>query len=64
MNFTDEEKDTLYARSQKCMGLNCKETNYKKLQIDHKDKWSNGGPSVLDNARLLCASCNGSGNYN
>ncbi|MCL2539925.1 MAG: HNH endonuclease [Firmicutes bacterium] len=62
--FASEDKDVLYGRSQKCAGLNCKETNYKKLEVDHIKKWSEGGPTVLDNARLLCKSCNASEKYN
>jgi hypothetical protein len=62
--FTDNDKDLLYARSQRCAGLYCNENNYKKLEVDHITKWSKGGKTILDNARLLCKSCNSSGKYN
>jgi hypothetical protein len=62
--FTNDDKDSLYARSQRCAGLNCSETNYTQLEVDHITKWSEGGKTILDNARLLCKSCNASGRYN
>ncbi len=58
--FNDEDKSSLYRRSQKCAGANCTVTNYKELEVDHITPWSKGGRTILDNARLLCKSHNAS----
>lgn len=58
--FTDDDKSSLYKRSQKCAEANCKVTNYKELEVDHITPWSKGGRTILDNARLLCKSHNAS----
>ena len=31
---------------------------YDDAQVDHKYPWSKGGRTKLENARLLCSSCN------
>jgi len=33
---------------------------YEDAEVDHKYPWSKGGPTTLDNARLICSSCNSS----
>jgi len=34
--------------------------SYENAQVDHKYPWSKGGPNTIDNAQLLCSSCNSS----
>lgn len=58
--FSDDDKSSLYRRSQKCAEANCHVTNYKELEVDHIDAWSKGGRTIIDNARLLCKSHNAS----
>lgn len=58
--FSDDDKSTLYKRSQKCAEADCKITNYKQLETDHKEAWSKGGKTIVDNGRLLCKSHNAS----
>ena len=52
--FSEDDKSTLYKRSQKCAEANCNISNYKELEVDHIEPWSKGGATILDNARLLC----------
>jgi hypothetical protein len=64
-NFSKEIRDQLYAKSPKCSnideaGNHCTESNYSKLEVDHKDPWSKGGRTILSNARLLCKHHNAS----
>jgi 5-methylcytosine-specific restriction endonuclease McrA len=33
---------------------------YENAEVDHKYPWSRGGLTKLDNARLICSSCNSS----
>jgi len=33
---------------------------YDDAQVDHKYPWSKGGKTTLENARLICSSCNSS----
>ena len=58
--FTDDDKSTLYKRSQKCAEPNCKVTNYKELESNHKVPWSKGGRTIIDNGNLLCKPHNAS----
>ena len=58
--FTDEDKSSLYKRSQRCAEANCKIDNYKELEVDHKEAWSHGGKTILGNGQLLCKSHNAS----
>lgn len=58
--FSDDDKSTLYKRSQKCAEANCQITNYKELEVDHVEPWSKGGRTIIDNAKLLCKSHNAS----
>ena len=58
-NFSKEIRDQLYAKSPKCSnideaGNHCTESNYSKLEVDHKYPWSKGGRTILSNAQLLC----------
>jgi uncharacterized protein with ParB-like and HNH nuclease domain len=40
---------------------NCKKMlTYKDAQVDHKHPWSKGGHTKIENAQLLCSSCNSS----
>ena len=39
-------------------GLQCTETAYSKLEMDHIKPWSKGGRTEVSNAQLLCKSHN------
>lgn len=57
--FSKETKDILYEKFGRCQnidkeGIQCRETNYSKLEVDHIIPWAEGGQTVIDNARLLC----------
>lgn len=54
--FTKDVKDTLYNRRPYCAC--CSEHKYSKLEVDHILAWSNGGRTSINNAQLLCKSCN------
>lgn len=56
--FTKEAKDILYNRERRC--AHCNQTNYSVLSVDHILPWSKGGRTSLENAQLLCKSCNSS----
>lgn len=63
--FGKDIKDQLYAKSGRCAhvdagGAHCEETSYSKLEVDHITPWSMGGPTILDNAQLLCKTHNAS----
>lgn len=58
-NFSKEVKDILYRRSPRCQhidenGIQCQESDYSKLEVDHIIPWSQGGQTSIDNAQLLC----------
>lgn len=55
--FTSDVKDTLFARSQRCCKCNSVK-KYNELEVDHIVAWSKGGRTNLQNAQLLCKSCN------
>lgn len=55
--FTSDVKDSLFARSQKCCKCNSVKS-YNELEVDHILAWSKGGRTNLQNAQLLCKSCN------
>ncbi len=40
--------------NRKCPGY----LTYSDAQVDHRFPWSKGGKTILDNARLLCSTCN------
>lgn len=57
--FSDDVKRTLFEKSHKC--ARCGKTfNYNDLDVDHILPWSKGGMTILDNAQLMCRSCNAS----
>ena len=58
--FSDDDKSSLYRRSQKCSEADCLIKNYKELEVDHIEPWSKGGRTIIDNAKLLCKSHNAS----
>jgi hypothetical protein len=41
-------------KNKKCLRF----LTFTNAQVDHKYPWSKGGKTVLENARLLCSSCN------
>lgn len=70
-NFTPIVRDLLWteliskSKKPKCpnplKNKNCKKIlTYKDAQIDHKHPWSKGGHTKIENAQLLCSSCNSS----
>lgn len=63
--FSKETKDLLYEKFGGCQhiddeGIQCRETNYSKLEVDHITPWAEGGQTVIDNAQLLCKQHNSS----
>ena len=63
--FTKDDKKILFEKlkavdsSGKRLCSNCqKEFAFDELEIDHILPWSKGGPTKLENAQLLCKSCN------
>lgn len=58
--FTKDIKDELYGRRPYC--AKCSEHKYSKLEVDHILAWSKGGKTSINNAQLLCKSCNCSKN--
>lgn len=58
--FNEEDKSTIYKRSQKCSFPGCEVTNYNELEKDHITAWSKGGRTTVDNLQLLCKSHNAS----
>lgn len=55
--FTSDVKDNLFAQSQRCCKCNSVK-KYNELEVDHIVAWSKGGRTNLQNAQLLCKSCN------
>ena len=59
--FDESEKEIVIARDGcRCThvdlatGLQCTETAYSKLEMDHIKPWSKGGRTEISNAQLLC----------
>lgn len=59
--FSAEQRRIIWSTSaqRKCTGCNCV-LNWQDFTIDHIDPHSKGGRSKLENAALLCRSCNSS----
>lgn len=57
--FDKHIKNALYSKSQRCGACN-HAFNFDELEIDHKKPWSKGGRTDMENAQLLCKSCNSS----
>lgn len=57
--FHEADKRRAYEKQGgKCNNPNCgKEFPRDKMQADHKEPWSWGGPSVEDNCQMLCKPC-------
>ena len=55
--FTKDIKDILWDRSTYCAKCGVKH-KYSDLEVDHILAWSTGGKTSLNNAQLLCKSCN------
>jgi hypothetical protein len=71
--FNAQQKDDLFNRvdsknhigNDKVVCQKCgKIEDYHNMQVDHVIPWSYGGPTTLENAQFLCASCNASKNNN
>lgn len=56
MQKTDKPKCPNPTKNEKCK----KYLTYEDAQVDHKYPWSKGGKSTLNNAQLICSSCNSS----
>jgi hypothetical protein len=62
--FSFEQRRLLWntSASRKCVGIDCpngnKELTWEDFTIDHINPYSKGGRSELDNAALMCKSCN------
>lgn len=63
--FDESEKEIVIARDgcrcthvDPATGLQCTETAYSKLEMDHIKPWSKGGRTEVSNAQLLCKSHN------
>jgi len=51
-------KLALYRRAQRKCESCGKELTFNQAEADHAFAWSRGGPTTLENAQLLCVSCN------
>lgn len=58
-NFDKSYKNILFSKSQRCGACNMV-FNFEELTVDHIKPWSKGGRTDMENAQLLCKSCNSS----
>ena len=63
-NFTEEERLIIWAKSDKKCCECEKVITYEEYQADHKDPYSRGGKTILENGQVLCFSCNASKSNN
>jgi len=59
-NFTEEERLIIWAKSNKKCCMCNKNLTYEEYQADHKDPYSKGGKTILENGQVLCFGCNAS----
>tara|TARA_R110000824_G_scaffold113970_2_gene264101 strand:+ start:1956 stop:3281 length:1326 start_codon:yes stop_codon:yes gene_type:complete len=57
-NFSSEMREYIWRKNnKKCQVCNTTIT-LEEMDADHREPWSKGGKTTLDNARCLCVSCN------
>ncbi len=55
--ITDEEKIAVFAKNRKCELCGLPFKDHKAAEYHHKDRYVDGGKSVVDNIMILCAKC-------
>ena len=53
----DEDKIAIFATRKTCELCGCSFKDYKEAEYHHKDRYADGGKSILENIMILCAKC-------
>ena len=55
--ISDEEKIAVFAKKRKCELCGIPFKDHKAAEYHHKDRYTDGGKSIVDNIMILCTTC-------
>jgi len=55
--IADKDKIAIFAAKKTCELCNCEFKDYKEAEYHHKDRYTDGGKSTIENIMILCTKC-------